>query len=215
MVKINCAKILLIYLCIYYILILCLKHMIVLISFVLFVWIDIHRDFPGNMITTLRTSLFSLLLLIFLQMTASLMFFAAVFIYFNHVTISPFHVCINRPHDEIICGQASPLPDQTMMSISTTAIILSLYVPLVLVAFALLSLLLSAYGGGDLGALQLSLWCQAASSGLTLLGLCWFVGLYWAYTSPSAMTLCFYSCVCVPVELTTTTFLSYMLMEMI
>lgn len=164
--------------------------------------------------------MFLLLLLIFLQMTASLMFFAAVFIDSNHVTISPFNVCTRGPHDEITCGQALPQPTstgvgQTMMSISRIVVILSLYVPLVLVAFALLSLLLSAYGWGDLGVLQLSLWCQAAASGLTLLGLGWFVGIYWAYASPSAMTLCFYSCVCVPVELTITTCVRYMLMQII
>lgn len=156
------------------------------------------------------------LLLVFIQMIGLLMF-DSVFIDYNHVTISPFNFCTKGQHDGITLCQALPLPPatgagQTAMIASRIAVILALYTPLVLVAFALLSALLSAYGRRDLRVLQLSLWCQAASSGLTLLGLVWFVGLYWAYASPSAMTLCFYGCVGVPVELTFTMCLSSLML---
>jgi len=173
-------------------------------------------DFPRNMITWRSSMLSLVLLIIFAQMTALLMFGSA-FIDYNHVTISPYNFYTKGPHNEITPCQALPLPaatgvGQTAMIVSRIAVILAIYMPLVLVAFALLSSLLSAYGG-DLGALQLSLWLQAASSGLTLLGLVWFVGLYWAYASPWAMTRYFYGCVGVPVELTFTMYQSSLMLS--
>ena len=84
-----------------------------------------------------------------------------------------------------------------------------LYVPVVLVPFALLSSLLSDSAGSSV--LRLSMWCQAAASALSLLGLVWFVGLNWAYASPSAMTVYYYCCVLVTAELAVTTYLSYVL----
>ncbi|CAL8358234.1 unnamed protein product [Lota lota] len=169
--------------------------------------------------TTWRLPLLSLtLLLIFTKMIASLIVFAAVFIDSHEVTISPFNFCSKVQDAKILSCQALPWTtvigaSETTMIISTIAVILCLYVPLVLVPFALLSSLLSAYGEGDIRVLQLSMGCQAASSALTLLGLVWFVGLHWAYASPSAMTLCYYSCVLATAELTITTYLSSLLLR--
>ncbi|KAJ3596803.1 hypothetical protein NHX12_003203 [Muraenolepis orangiensis] len=148
-------------------------------------------------------------------MTACLLVGAGVFIESDQVTISPFNFCTTQGHGG---GEEPPSCSAPHGPCCGTLIILCLYVPLVLVAFALLSALLSAYGDGDLGALRISVWCQGASSVLTLAGLGGFVGFHWASVivatagGPAAMammmTRSFFGCVCVSVELTLTTCLS-------
>jgi hypothetical protein len=146
-------------------------------------------------------------------MIFALFVFAAVFIDSNEVTISPFNFCSKGQHGKILSCQA--LISTTLigafetMIISRIAVMLCLYVPVVLVPFALLSSLLSDSAGSSV--LRLSMWCQAAASALSLLGLVWFVGLHWAYASQSAMTVYYYCCVLVTAELAVTTYLSYVL----
>ncbi|CAL8235507.1 unnamed protein product [Boreogadus saida] len=153
--------------------------------------------------TTCRLLLLSLALLIILtEMSLALFVFAAVFIDSNEVTISPFNFCSKGQNGKILSCQ--PVP--------STTVYLCLYVPVVLVPFALLSSLLS-YGEEDSSVLRLSMWCQAAASALSLLGLVWFVGLHWAYASQSAMTVYYYCCVLVTAELAVTTYLSYVLTQ--
>ena len=162
--------------------------------------------------TTCRLQSLSLaLLIIWTQMIFALFVFAAVFIDSNEVTISPFNFCSKGQHGKILSCQTLISTVvirafETTMIISKPAVILCLYVPVVLVPFALLSSLLSDSAGSSV--LRLSMWCQAAASALSLLGLVWFVGLNWAYASPSAMTVYYYCCVLVTAELAVTTYLS-------
>ena len=165
--------------------------------------------------TTCRLQSLSLaLLIIWTQMIFALFVFAAVFIDSNEVTISPFNFCSKGQHGKILSCQA--LISTTLigafetMIISRIAVMLCLYVPVVLVPFALLSSLLS-YGEEDSSVLRFSTLCQATASALSLLGLVWFVGLHWAYASQSAMTVYYYCCVLVTVELAVTTYLSSVL----
>ena len=163
-------------------------------------------DLPVCVITAMMTrcrllSLWFALLVILTEMIFALVVEAAVFINSNEVTISPFNFCSKGQNGKILSCQ--PVP--------STTVYLCLYVPVVLVPFALLSLLLSGYGEEDSSVLRLSMWCQAAASALSLLGLVWFVGLHWAYASQSAMTVYYYFCVLVTAELAVTTYLSYVL----
>ena len=152
--------------------------------------------------TTCRLLSLSLaLLIIWTQMIYTLFIFAADFINSNGVTISPFNFCSKGQNGKILSCQP----------VQSTTVYLCHYVPVVLVPFALLSLLLSGYGEEDSSVLRLSMWCQAAASALSLLGLVWFVGLHWAYASQSAMTVYYYCCVLVTVELAVTTYLSSVL----
>lgn len=88
-----------------------------------------------------------------------------------------------------------------------TAVLLCLYIPVVLVAFALLAMLLAAYSR-DRAAVWFSAACQAASSLLVLTGVLSFVALYQTYVNWENMTVWFYLCVLVPVELLATTVLT-------
>ena len=146
-------------------------------------------------------------------MIFALVVFAAVFIDSNEVTISPFNFCLKGQRAQLSC-EALPSTTgvfETIMIISRTPVILCLYVPLVLVLFALLSL---AYADKkNSSVLRLSMWCQAASSALSLVGLVWFVGLHWAYATPSAMTPCYYCSVLVTAQLALTTYLSSVLLR--
>ena len=114
--------------------------------------------------TTCRLLSLSLALLIILtEMIFALVVEAAVFINSNEVTISPFNFCSKGQHGKILSCQA----------VQSTTVYLCLYVPVVLVPFALLSSLLSDSAGSSV--LRLSTLCQAAASALSLLGLVWFV----------------------------------------
>lgn len=147
------------------------------------------------------------LLLVFVQMLNSLVLSAGVFILSSEALISPFHFCLMR-HGDLSCDRwhrnpVSGAEPEIKINILATVVILALYVPVVLVAFALLALLamlLAAYAK-DRAALWLSMACQAASSLLILTGIIGFLVLNRTYVSWENMTLWFYICVGVQVEL--------------
>ncbi|XP_034735037.1 uncharacterized protein LOC117949120 [Etheostoma cragini] len=140
------------------------------------------------------------LLLIFIQMLTSLVFFSGVFILSSEALISPFHFCLTRQHGELSCNYSRPVSgteSEIKINILALAVILGLYIPVVLVAFALMAMLLTAYTK-DTATLSFSLTCQAASILLMLAGVIVFLILYQSYLSWEHMTIWFYVCVGVP-----------------
>lgn len=156
--------------------------------------------------TLLCLGISAFLLLIFIQMLTSLMHFAGVFIFYDEARISPFHFRLTRQQGELFYSWWSGAESQ-IINILTTAVILSLYIPVVLVAFALLAMLLAAYAK-DRAAFWFSMACQAASSILILTGVIGFLVLYRLYVSWEHMTIWFYLCVGVQVELVIVTLLT-------
>ncbi|KAL6106872.1 uncharacterized protein ACO6RY_10633 [Pungitius sinensis] len=151
------------------------------------------------------------LLLIFIKMLTSLVLFAGVFIVSKEALISPFQFCPTRHHGELSCNlprrPISGGESEMKMNLLATAVILCLYIPVVFVAFALLAMLLAAYTK-DRAALWFSAACQAASSLLVLTGIIVFLALYQTYVNWEHMTIWFYLCVLVQVELLITTVLT-------
>lgn len=143
------------------------------------------------------------LLLIFVQMLTSLVLSAGVFVLSSEALISPFHFCFKHRHGDLSCdgwhGNRGA-ESEIKINILATAVILGLYIPVVLVAFALLAMLLAAYAK-DRAALWLSMACQAASSLLILTGIIGFLVLNRSHVSWENMTLWFYMCVAVQVQL--------------
>lgn len=144
----------------------------------------------------------ALLLLIFIQMVTSLVLFGGVFILSKETLISPSLFCLIRQHGELSCDEGYRVP------VLTAAVTLSLYAPLVLVAFALLSMLFAAYAK-DRATLWCSMACQAASSLLILTGVIAFLLLNQLYVSWEHMTPWFYVCVGVQVQLVIVTALTH------
>uniref|UniRef100_A0A3P9PIX1 Uncharacterized protein n=1 Tax=Poecilia reticulata TaxID=8081 RepID=A0A3P9PIX1_POERE len=114
-----------------------------------------------------------LLLVILLQVL--LLHFPGVFIHSEKVLIGPVIFCENNQHGELICSQTgwSDHSGQKMYSIEAM-LALCFYVPIVLVAFALLCMLLATYAR-DRTTLRCSMVCQAASALLTLGGIITFL----------------------------------------
>lgn len=140
-----------------------------------------------------------LLLLILIQMLTSLVVFSGEFICSSEMAISPFHFCLIQ-HGEKFCD-VSQQPDSDIMGDTLRAVIIfSLYVPLVFVAFALLSMLFVAYSRGR-GLLWLSAALQAASSLLILTGVIAFVAFNRSYLRWEHLTIWFYICSGVHLEL--------------
>lgn len=133
-----------------------------------------------------------LLLLILIQMLTSLVVFGGEFICSSETVISPFRFCLNQ-HGEKFCDIWQQPDSDIKGDIFRTVIIFSLYVPLVFVAFALLSTLFAAYGR-DRTLLWLSAALQAASSFLILTGVISFVALNHSYLSWEHLTIWFYIC---------------------
>lgn len=152
-----------------------------------------------------RLGISVLLLLIFIQMLTSLVLFGGVFILSDETLISPFLFCVTLHRGERFCHREADSELKT--NALTTVVILGLYVPLVLVAFALLSMLFAAYAK-DRGTLQCSLACQAASGLLILTGIAGFLLLNQFYASWEHMTPWFYVCVGAQLELVFTTALT-------
>ncbi|KAA8590204.1 hypothetical protein FQN60_014138, partial [Etheostoma spectabile] len=137
------------------------------------------------------------------NMLTSLVFFAGVFILSSEALISPFHFCLTRQHGELSCNYSRPVSgaeSEIKINILAPAVILGLYIPVVLVAFALMAMLLTAYTR-DTATLSFSMTCQAASILLMLAGVIVFLILYQSYLSWEHMTIWFYACVAVPFEL--------------
>lgn len=145
------------------------------------------------------------LLLIYIQMLTSQVLFAGVFILSEETLISPFLFCVTRQHGELYCGEWYRSPEygaesELKINILTPLVTLCLYVPVVLVAFALLAMLLASYAK-DGATLWFSMACQAASSLLILTGLIAFLLLNESYVRLEHLTLWFYICVGVQVQL--------------
>lgn len=150
-----------------------------------------------------------LLLFIFIQVVTSLVVFAGVFILSNNFLISPLHSCPTHEYSQLFCHKLNLFSEaESQIEIITkTVIIISLYSPVVLVAFALLAMLFVVYTK-DRAVLWLSMACQAASSILILTGITVFLLLNQSYVSWGGLTICFYVCVAVPFELIITTVLT-------
>lgn len=156
-----------------------------------------------------------ILLLIFTQMVTSLVVFGGVFIHSSETLISPFHFCVVGQDGGLSCDQphnhnsdvGAAAAAETNINILRPVVVLCLYAPLVLVAFALLAFLFAVYAE-DRGTLWFSVVCQVTASTLTLVGITVFGGLYWSYMSLADMTLWYYICVGVHVELAATALLT-------
>lgn len=140
-----------------------------------------------------------LLLLIFIQMLTSLVVFGGEFICSSEAAISPFYFC-GIQHGEKLCDAWQQTDSDLTGGTFTTVIILSLYAPLAFVAFALLSTLLAAYGG-ESSLLWISAALQVASSLLILTGVIAFAALNYSHLSWKHLTIWFYICCGVPLEL--------------
>lgn len=140
-----------------------------------------------------------LLLLIFIQMFTSLVVFGGEFICTSETAISPFRFCLIQ-HGEKFCDVWQQPDFDTKGDAFRTVIIFSLYSPLVFVAFAFLSTLCAAYGRGKT-LLWLSTALQAASSLFILTGVIAFVALNHSYLSWENLTIWFYICCGVHLEL--------------
>lgn len=153
------------------------------------------------------------LLLIFIQMSTSLVRFGGVFIHSNEALISPYHFCPTQQHGDLSCNGwywsfVTGAESEITINILRLVVILSLYIPVVLVAFALLAMLFAAYAK-DRAVLWFSMTCQAASSLLFLNGIICFLVLYQSYVSWEHMTIWFYLCVGVQVELVIITVVTF------
>lgn len=147
-----------------------------------------------------------LLLFILIQLLCALILSHGKFVSSNNAWISPFNICLRGQDGAMTCtmdyydSMATAGGAETNNHLLRMLIILSLYVPLVLVPFGLMAFLFAVLGK-DGGVLRLSIACQALSSLLMLLGLCVFVGLHWPYVSLASMTAGYYNCVTVFAEL--------------
>lgn len=135
------------------------------------------------------------LLFIFIQMLTSMVISGGVLIFSSRVVISP-------EYGKLIFEKEN--------YILITIIILGLCSPMVLVAFAMLSMLLAAYGK-DRATLWLGKVCQGASSLLLLIGIIVFLLRYRSDVSWGDMSLWFYICVGVQLQLIFTTVLTCVL----
>lgn len=154
-----------------------------------------------------------ILLLVYLQMLTCLVYSAGVFVLSNELLISPFRFCQARQGGELFCSEMSNdhlwgAESVININIVTTLVKVCLYVPVVLVAFALLAMVFAAYAK-DRSVASLSMVCQAASTLLTLAGMIVFLLFYRSYLSWKDMGYGFYICVSVQVELAITTVLTY------
>lgn len=156
--------------------------------------------------TALLVWIAALLLHIFTQMSYSLLLRGGTFIVSTETVISPFLFCVTDEHD-ISCDLSVRGADG--LDILAVVVILCLYIPLVLVAFALLSMVFAVYSK-DRATLVCSFACQALSSFLFLTGVALFLLLNKSYIKWEDMTLGFYICVGVYVQLALVTAMTYL-----
>ncbi|CAB1319931.1 unnamed protein product [Coregonus sp. 'balchen'] len=155
---------------------------------------------------------FLLLLFIFTQQLYALIVSHGQLVSSTEAIISPFNFCLQGPDVGVTCDDQHNNMAATagvLVDILRVLVIMSLYIPLVLVPFALMAFLF-AVCCDDRGLLWFSVSCQAASSLLMLVGLCVFVGLHLSYVSFAGMTAGYYVCVCVNAELATAAVLTWM-----
>lgn len=148
-----------------------------------------------------------LVLHIFAQMSYCLLLRGGTFIVSTETVISPFLFCVTRQHDELSCDPTVRGTDG--LDVLAVGLILCLYIPLVLVAFALLSMVFAVYSK-DRATLVCSFVCQALSSFLFLSGVALFLLLNKSYIKWEDMTLEFYICVGVQVQLILVTAMTHL-----
>lgn len=152
------------------------------------------------------------LLLVFLQMITSFVYYGDVFIQSNEVSIR-FGQHDERFYRDWLRSYSTRLSSMIIINMFCKLVVLCLYVPVVLLLFALLAMLLAAYAK-DKTTLRFSMACQAASSSLILYGLILFLlSLHSSYLNLKDMTLCFYIYVGVSVQLMITTLLTAIVSE--
>lgn len=95
------------------------------------------------------------------------------------------------------------------MNFLQSLVVVCFYFPVVFVAFSFLAMLIATYTK-DRAPIRYSLALQVASSLLTLAGIILFVAYYHSYFGLKDMTVLFYGCVGVQVELVVTSVLTYM-----
>ncbi|CAB1440991.1 unnamed protein product [Pleuronectes platessa] len=149
-------------------------------------------------------------LFILTQVSASLFVSAAVFIRSDDFFISPFRMCLTHEDGEVRRSALWGAESEITINHLLTVVILGLYIPVVLVPFSLLAIMFAAYTK-DGSLLWVSVLCQAASSLLMLTGIIVFLFLNLPFLAWENMTLWFYNCVAVPVELVITTVLTHVL----
>lgn len=150
-----------------------------------------------------------LLPVIFVQMLTSFLLSVSVFIDSRKPLMLP--VLILQHGDVSLCNTWPTIldtPPETPINILTQVVTIILYTPLVLVAFAWLSMLLAVYAK-DRAAVGLSLALQAASSLLILIGLTAYLLLNHLYMRWEHMALWFYVHVGANVELVFLTTLTW------
>lgn len=160
----------------------------------------------------------ALLLLIFLQMFTSFLLSGGVFIDSHKPFMLPFLLCLNLQHGDLsLCNKWLTIlttNSEIPINILTQVVTIILYIPLVLVAFAWLSVLLAVYAK-DTAAFGLSAALQAASSLLLLIGLTALLLLNLLYMSWEHTGLWFYVLVGVQVELVFLTTLTWVTKKML
>lgn len=161
----------------------------------------------------------ALLLLIFLQMFTSLVLSGGVFIDSHKPLVVSFLLCLILQHGDLSCNKwltilTTPADSEIPINTLTQVVTVLLYVPLVLVAFAWLSMLLAVYAK-DRAAVELSMGLQAASSFLILIGLTAFLLLDLLYMRWEHMTLWFFVLVGVQVQLIFLTTLTWVTRKML
>lgn len=139
------------------------------------------------------------LLLILIQMLTSLVVFGGEFICSSEAAISPFYFCVIQ-HGEKLCDAWQHTDSDLTAGTFRTVVIFSLYAPLAFVAFALLSTVLASYGR-ESSLLWISAALQMASSFLILNGVIAFVVLNYSHLSWKHLTIWFYICCGVHLEL--------------
>ncbi|CAJ1056877.1 Hypothetical protein SMAX5B_010001 [Xyrichtys novacula] len=165
---------------------------------------------PSSRTTGLLLRVSCLLMLVYIQIITSLVINAGVFIFSDEVLISPFNFHLTSQHEPSY--QSPTAGAYFWTTILSAAMTLGLCVPVALVAFALLAMMLAVYAK-DIPALWLSTGCQGVSSLLILTGIITFLLLNNSYVSLEHMTLWFYLCVGVLVELVITTALTFVSMR--
>ncbi|KAJ0069710.1 hypothetical protein NL108_012324 [Boleophthalmus pectinirostris] len=156
-------------------------------------------------LTWQRGSIAISLFLIFIQISTSLLIFAGEFIHTDTLLISPFDTAIVHSNETAFKIWYDTRNHEYWMqnNFLATVVLLSLYIPIVLVAFSLLAVVLAAYAD-DQAVMWLSMLGQGLSSLLLLVGILGFLHLHWTNVSWNGLTCWFFACVGAQVELALT-----------
>ncbi|KAJ0029226.1 hypothetical protein NQD34_004223, partial [Periophthalmus magnuspinnatus] len=142
------------------------------------------------------------LFLVFIQISTSLLIFSGEFIHTDKLVISPFHTCIVQGNETAfgIWWDTKKHECWTQNTFFATVVMLSLYIPIVLVAFSLLAAVLAAYAD-DKALMWLSALGKGLSSLFLLIGILGFLFLHQTDVDWNGLTFWFYACLGAQVEL--------------